>query len=225
MAYTDPGDIASNAVVTETYLDNIRASILASAPAVVTTKGDIVAATGANAVARVPVGADDSIWVADSSKSAGIDTQIIPACRVYNDANIAVSAATWESLTFNSERFDTDVMHSPTTNEERITIPSGGGGLYHIGGCVSFDISGLADGRCDLGLRILLNGATVIGQHRVIVMQNVGGVSDGTITLNTVYSLSATDYIELQAYTNNAIDAEVVANYSPEFWAIWQRRQ
>ena len=50
MAYSDPGDLASGAVITEAWVDAVRADILASAVAIVTTKGDIVAATEANEV-------------------------------------------------------------------------------------------------------------------------------------------------------------------------------
>ena len=72
-----------------------------------------------------------------------------------------------------------------------------------------------------MGIRILLNGATVIAQYYAGDDNDVD--TDRSIT--TLYSLSATDYVELQVYTTGNVNVLASGNYSPEFWAIWQRRQ
>jgi hypothetical protein len=88
-------------------------------------------------------------------------------------------------------------MHDPVTNNARITIPTGGGGLYLIGG--EADIThgtNLLPG----GLRVYLNGATEIIK---------GSDHDTTGTamrfnIVGIYSLAAGDYITLQGYSQNA---------------------
>lgn len=49
-----------------------RDNLLETAPAKVTTKGDVVAATGANAIVRVAAGADNTVLAAASGQAAGV---------------------------------------------------------------------------------------------------------------------------------------------------------
>ena len=217
MAYADIGDIASNAVISETYLDGIRANFLAGVPDIFTAEGDIAIATAADTAARLAVGAADSVLVAGTARP---EWQTMPAARVYNDAAIDPATSSWVTLTFNTERFDTDAMHSTTTNTSRLTIPTGGDGIYLIGGNVDFD-SGGGTGAKDLGLRILLGGATIIAQR--LGYENVASV-DVSMNIETVYALAATNYVELQVYTSVDVNVLASGNYSPEFYAIWQRR-
>lgn len=49
-----------------------------------------------------------------------------PACHVFNSANISIPNDTATALTFNSERYDTDTMHSTATLTGRITIVTEG---------------------------------------------------------------------------------------------------
>ena len=74
MTWHIPISWTSGAVVTKTNLDEqVRDNLLETAPAKVTTKGDIVAATGANALERLAVGSDNAILVADSGNSSGVN--------------------------------------------------------------------------------------------------------------------------------------------------------
>ena len=225
MAYSDPGDLASGAVITEAWVDAVRADLLISAPAVVTAAGDLIAATAANAVTRLGVGADDSTLVADSGVATGLAWQIQPAARVYNDAAIDPATSSWVSLTFNTERYDTDTVHSTSTNTGRLTCPDNGSGLYHIGGQVRFDNSG-ATGSQVQGVRILLNGTTAIAQF--LLDANVVKVDNGS-QVSCDYALSdngagANDYVELQVFTEGDVNVLSEAAYSPEFWCHWFRR-
>lgn len=138
-----------------------------------------------------------------------------PACRAYNNANISHSSSgSYQFLTFNSERKDTDTMHSTSSNTGRITATTAG--FYEIGGCVEFasNATGLR------GLEIRLNGSTVI------VTTDVAAISGAGTDLNvsTMYQLAAADYVELGAYQSSGgtLNVSAVGNYSPEFWCAWQ---
>jgi len=226
MAYADIGDIATGAVITEGYLDQIRANFQAGVPDIFTTKGDIAAATAADAAARLAVGADDAMLVADASTATGLAWQIQPACRVYNDAALDPNVGSWgtgtATLTFNSERFDTDAMHSTSTNTSRLVVPAGGDGIYQIGACIEFATGDDVNDNSVVGVRIVLNGATVIAQQ----LHNYyrAETRDICLTISALYSLVATDYVQCQVFTDRDININASANYSPEFWAIWQRR-
>ena len=220
MAYADIGDIATGAVISEAYLDQIRANFQAGVPDIFTTKGDIAVATAADTAARLAVGADDATLVPDASTATGLAWQIQPAARVYNNAAIDPAPGTWVTLTFNTERFDTDAMHSTVTNTSRLTVPTGGDGLYLIGGNLELDSGGGAGGS-DKGIRILLNGTTPIAVNFNEMLST--GV-DTVIAISTVYALTAKDYVELQVYTEGDVNVLADGNFSPEFYAIWLRR-
>ena len=225
MAYSDLGDVVSGGTITEAWGDGVRANFQAGVPDIYTTKGDLAVATAADTAARLAVGANDAILVAASGETTGLAWQIQPACRVYNDANIDPATSSWVTLTFNSERFDTNALHDTSTNTSRITIPANGGGLYTIGASIAFGTSGITSGEAIFGLRLLLNGSTVIGQNQFVTgTTSAAGVNFSRV-VSTLYALSATNYVEAQVYTNWNVDVIASGNHSPEFWAIWQRRQ
>ena len=56
----------------------------------------------------------------------GILPLIIPSARAYNDANISIANVTSTPLTFNSERWDTDTIHSTVTATGRLTAVKSG---------------------------------------------------------------------------------------------------
>ena len=192
----------------------------ASAPGVAAVKGDLFGATGVNAIARLAAGANDSILVADSGEATGLAWQMTPAVRLSNSVNIDPAPATWVALTFDTETYDTDELHSLVTNTGRITIPANADGIYLIGGNVEFN-SALGAGHAEFGIEIRLNGATVI--CREFANPNRTG-SDISIDIDGPYLLAATDYIELLAYTEKDLDVQATPVYSPVFWAQWMRR-
>jgi len=214
MAYSDPGDLATGAVITEAWVDAVRADILASALAIVTTKGDLTAATAATTLARLAIGADDSTLVAASGAATGLAWQIIPAVHVTKSDTTALGLSAWTSLTFDTETSDTDAMHSTVSNTSRLTVPTGGDGWYIFG---FYGSAARAGNSGTWRARILLNATTTITQNQ---QDEASGVQE-MIQLAGAYPLVATNYIEVQYYT---VDASMTMAASPMFWAIWQRR-
>ena len=134
-----------------------------------------------------------------------------PRCRVYNSAAISVANATDQALTFNSERYDTDTMHSTAANTSRITFTTAG--TYTIKGHVSFAAN--ATGQRTLMVR--LGGATILA------VQKTQATSAGSVelTVDTEYAFTAGQYVELVVSQNSggALDVSAGGNYSPEFSA------
>jgi hypothetical protein len=60
-------------------------------------------------------------------------------CHVYHNADQTITNATLTAINFNSERFDTDAFHDNSTNNTRLTIPSGKGGKYVAGASIRVD--------------------------------------------------------------------------------------
>lgn len=119
------------------------------------------------------------------------------------------------ALTFDSERVDVGAMHDTSTNTGRITVPTGGGGFYAIGGQIEFASN--ATGR--RGIQIRLNGTTVIARQEEANL----GANDHPLTIATVYQLAAGDYLELMGYQNSGgnLNMQATSAYSPEFYAHW----
>lgn len=139
-----------------------------------------------------------------------------PSCRVFNSANIShATSGSDQYLTFNSERFDTDTMHSTVSNTGRITFTTAG--KYLFGGNVEF----AANATGQRSLKVRLNGATVIasGPHHDAA---ASGVTQCLVA--GYYSFSASDYIELGGFQSSggALNMTASSNYSPEYWAVWQ---
>ena len=218
MAYSDPGDAVSGAVITEAWGDAVRANVTECALATVQAKGDLAVATAANVIARLAVGADGTRLVADSGAGTGVAWQIQPAARVYISGAFDPTPTAWDSIEFDSERYDTDAMHSVLANTDRLTVPANGDGIYHIGGNAEFDNVGLA-GANHAGIRILLNGATIIAQHTIDIDRSL----DRALHISCDYDLNATDFVTLQVYTTDNVDIQATANYSAEFWCHFVR--
>lgn len=153
---------------------------------------------------------DDLQWLAGASSGPK------PSCRVYNSAAISVANNANVALTFNSERFDNAAMHSTSSNTSRLTVPTGGAGLYLLGGSVAF----AANSTGYRYISIYLNGAT----HLAINLSPAMSGNDHYLAISTLHALSDGDYVELVvAQTSGAaVNVLTAGNYSPEFWAIWQ---
>ena len=144
-------------------------------------------------------------------EAAGSSSGYTQGCRVYNNTNITLSNGVEKALTFNSERYDTDNMHSTVSATNRITITTSG--VYMIWGNVTFTNNAA-------GVRaayIYLNGATIIARTQADAVANSSGST--IIQISSIYNLSAGSYLELRAEQNSGGDLAVQsnANYSPEF--------
>lgn len=136
-----------------------------------------------------------------------------PSCRVYNSANIShATSGTEQSLTFNSERYDTDTMHSTATNTERITFTTAG--KYLVTGHVVW----AANATGVRSIHIRANGTTPLASH-----EQAAHSGENSMSISTVYSFAAGDYVELRVNqtSGGALNVLVGGNRTPEFAAQW----
>ena len=114
--------------------------------------------------------------------------------RAHSTASISLAPETWVTLPFNAEHFDTDTIHNPLTNPERLTATTAG--LYLIQAHVRFDPNGTGV----RALRILQNGATSLVQASLPGSSNGDG---NNLVIMTYVSLAANEYVTIQAYQNS----------------------
>lgn len=98
------------------------------------------------------------------------------------------------ALSLNAEDFDTNTFHDVTTNNSRVTVPTGFGGYYSF--TASTTVAAVAGGTLRL-LSIRKNGTTQLPAEIRVV-----GTSTTTLEMSvtTICKLVATDYIEAVVY-------------------------
>jgi hypothetical protein len=135
-----------------------------------------------------------------------------PSCRVTNSANISITDNTLTALTFDTERWDTDGMHTLTGSTGRITVATGG--KYLIGAHISWADN--ATGRRQLALR--KNGSTVTAATEQAIVATSTFQSIATLDL-----LGPGDYYEVRVFQNSGgpLNVSALTALSPEFWMQW----
>jgi hypothetical protein len=144
----------------------------------------------------------DFTWIAAST------TPTYLGVSVYKSGDQTISNATDTAITFDSEFFDTDALHSTSTNTSRLTVPTGKGGKYLICGTVGFAPNATGS----RGIRVYKNGSVI---SYATVLQTVTVASNGSfVPFSIVTQLSAADYIEIFAYQSSGISLSVTGTSS-----------
>ena len=123
--------------------------------------------------------------------------------RVFNSAASEVNNTVWTSVGFQSERRDTDAFHDNVTNKSRMTIPTGLGGIYAVGGHLAFGAN--STGRRHL--RIQKGGSTTLAEQRMVALTSVATVLD----LHTVTHLNDSEYVEIQIWQSSGAGLSILA--------------
>jgi hypothetical protein len=133
----------------------------------------------------------------------------MPTCRVYNSAAISLTTGVPTVVTFNSERWDTDTIHSTSSNTGRLTCSTAG--VYQIFATVEFAAN--ATGQRSLALR--RTGGVTVGY--TVVDAAAAGVTALTISVQDI--LAVNDYVELLATQTSGgnLNVDSATSWSPEF--------
>lgn len=156
-----------------------------------------------------------------STLSADLDSAIISlgtpkSCRIYNNANIGLVSGVDTQVTFNSERYDNDDMHSTSAATGITTFNTAG--LYIV--TFSGEIAAAAD---YLGYYAYprINGSTLISTGGSTPARV--GVVGLWVGYTTVYRFAAGETIETRVFQSNTAVAVrnllAAGNFSPEFSA------
>jgi hypothetical protein len=170
-------------------------------PTLLTAKGDLISATAASTVARLAVGSNDQILVADSTASTGLkwatpaSGTTFKGASCYNSANLTIANATWTNVALNSEHFDTDAFHSTSVNNTRFTIPAGLGGYYLATANMAWQLNATGTRI----LRVLKNGTAVYFSPQITPSASNYVGLQMSLTLSGV----ATDYFEFAVYQSS----------------------
>ena len=159
------------------------------AKTIVDAKGDIIAATAADTVSRLAVGANNTVLTADSSTATGLKwatagATLGPTFYAYLSANQTVSTGVVTKLQINTEEYDLGSCYDNATNY-RFTPTTAG--IYQINSVIQ------ANGSGGTTIWIYKNGATLREGARTAGAGAPMGFST-QVTMN-----GTTDYIEFYA--------------------------
>ncbi len=164
-----------------------------------TTLGDIeYRSSTANTNTRLAIGSTGNVLTV----SGGVPVWAAPAggsfvgCMIYMSSNTNIPADTQTTVNFDSELFDTNSFHDNTTNNSRITIPSGKAGKYLITASFLRQTSGVYS-----IMGINKNGTRI----SVVSSTDSGGTQHG-FSLSRVEDLSVGDYLQIYVQFGGTLD-------------------
>lgn len=136
------------------------------------------------------------------------------AARVYRTANQSITTTTLTLITWDAEDFDSDTIHSITTNTSRLTVPSGLAGVWSFHAQIEFqaNASGLRE------LHLVKNGSTDIA------VATIAATSSGvcSIDLQSLAQLAVTDYVEVKVQQTSGSTLTVDLGISKSFFeCVW----
>jgi hypothetical protein len=174
-------------------------------PTILNAKGDLIAATAADTPAALTVGANGTVLTAASGEATGLQwaaptTPAVVGCSIKREnVSTAMTANTAFAVAFTTQNFDTDSFHDTSTNNTRITIPSGKGGKYLVSAFVNNAFG--------------TNAYALLSLYKNGAQFTAGGFREGNIGRNNgepiinstqVVELAASDYLELYYQQQNS---------------------
>ncbi len=133
-----------------------------------------------------PANGEALVYESSTSKWKNKKTFSRPRARIYQGVALSLVNNVWTQITLNTATYDTHSM----CGTNKLTVPTGQGGLYHIIGSVGFTAN--ATGRRNVGLKV---GAGWIAQAR----PNNNGADHAINNVSDVRELSEGDEITLWA--------------------------
>jgi hypothetical protein len=181
----------------------------------ITASGDIIVGTGSSTFDNLPIGTTGQVLTADTTVSPYKVKWATPStgasfvgANATKTANQSIANVTITSISFDgTDIIDTNGFHDPSTNNSRMTIPTGYGGKYLIQSNLQF-AANVTGGR---EVYIRKNGSTDLQVIQSVVSSNTGSIN---MSISGTYALVAGDYVEIRAYQSSGGSLDIWASNS-----------
>jgi hypothetical protein len=183
----------------------------------VTTKGDLIAATASATPARLGVGSDGQILMADSAQATGVKwATAFSGASVSKAADQNVATGAMSTLLFDTEAWDTDGYHDTGSNTGRLTVPSAGKYLFIIDTEVAMNATGRRLGvMTKNGEQALSTGANVASNQVPAV-----ATSATVLSFSVICDMAAGDYITVGLFQDSGSTLAVKGATSRTFQVV-----
>jgi hypothetical protein len=189
-----------------------KATASSIAPA---AKGDLVVGSATNDAGVLAVGTDTHILVADSAESLGMkwaapaSPSFVGCQAIASNFSFSYTQYAEVKIPFaTADAFDTDGFHDTSTNNTRITIPSGKGGKY------LFTASAFLGAQNSYSnFRPLKNNAAVRDYYTFQFITSFTGTQNGQFNGSCVIEMAETDYLEV-GYSSNKTTGTISGAYA-----------
>jgi hypothetical protein len=168
----------------------------------ITTAGDLLYGTAADTVARLGIGTAGQVLKVNSGATApewgaAASGVTYSGVAVKKTAAQSINNATFTAISWDSEDFDIGSYHDNSTNNSRITIPSGKTGYFLLSGVISFG----ANATGNRGVELRKNGS---GVDYIFFLAPAAVANAPAFPFSFTISLAAADYLELFAYQTSS---------------------
>ena len=165
----------------------------------------------AESLAIVPGTIPIASIVADSAEATGLkwaapaSGSTFAGVNCYLDGAVSIANDTQVILGWNAEFFDTNGFHDNSTNNSRLTVPSGKGGKYLITSNLVWAAN--ATGTRVSQIRVNGNDLKALSANSVN-----SGSSEQSVFISTVLDLSVGDYVQIWVIQNRGGSLDVGAS-------------
>ena len=167
----------------------------------ITAAGDIVVGTGSGTYDNLPIGTTAQVLTADTTVSPykvkwatpSSGTPAFVGCSLKFGASQSLSNSTEYKVTFDQEYFDTNTFHDNSTNNSRITIPSGYAGKYLVMANIA-----ITAWNNDTRVSIFKNGNAVAA---TFLRWNVPDLASANIFY--ILDLAVSDYLQINMFQSS----------------------
>lgn len=182
-----------------------------SMTALVLAAGDIPHGIAANTGGRTPIGTSFQEMRVNAAGTA-FEWYTRPMVRVRRSTNQSIANNTLVAVTFDTESYDTDGMHSTSVNTNRLTIVTPGKYATKAKAVYEASVSGV------VAAFLRVNGTITIDFDQ---RPPAAGVVT-SVSASGEYAFAAGDYIEFIAYqtSGGALNLLSVSDYSPVLEAV-----
>lgn len=192
------------------YAQNAQKSLLGEQGGIQKRFGhDLLKDTGTGPVLAIVNVALVPAPLTDPTTGGEIDPGDEMRAKVYKSASQVIANNTLTDVTWDSEDFDLGGLHSTSSNTERITVPTGGDGIWLLVATGSWEGRNAVGGRT--AVQIFKNGTTRIG-----IAEETPDAASGDGNLGTTYSavaivpLVAGDYVNVKVQQNSGGDLDLL---------------
>jgi hypothetical protein len=206
--------LAATANAVKTSYDLAAAAVPKST---VTTAGDVIYGTGSAAVTRLGIGTANQVLAVNSGatapewKTISTSPTFVGVNATRTNVSTAVTANTEILVAFPTEEFDSNGFHDNSTNNSRLTIPSGYAGKYIVSAYCNNPNS---PGSYQL-LRLFKNGVlyTTGGVYGGEYARTSTGFGNQAFGFSQTITTSVADYWEIKYQQNNTETVNMYFNF------------